>query len=168
MKKFVLLTLSIALALTFVGCSNNSKDSQFNVSVTDPDGNPTPAPTTISAGRNINVDLVQITDDEINIRSGAGTSNAILGQANSDEYFLLLKEGDSWNKISYKNQDAFVYSDYCVKSEMNILEAQKLLKNQVLKETTGETADNAQDADSTTGEDVDMSQTEDGQAAREN
>ena len=48
----------------------------------------------------------------VNLRAGAGTDYAVLGQAQSGENYAVLSKTGQWYKIYYKNKPAYLYASY--------------------------------------------------------
>lgn len=54
-----------------------------------------------------------VTADGVNIRSGAGTEYAVLGQAEKSTLYCLSGEVGGWFKTVYRNKTAYISSKYC-------------------------------------------------------
>ena len=52
------------------------------------------------------------TGDHVNIRSGAGTDYAIVGNAEKGTMYAVIGKTGSWYKTYYKNQIAYIYASY--------------------------------------------------------
>jgi cell wall-associated NlpC family hydrolase len=52
------------------------------------------------------------TGDNVNLRSGAGTSYAVLGQAEKGETYAIVGQTGKWYKTYYKNKTAYFYAEY--------------------------------------------------------
>lgn len=126
LKKIILIVMSVFMCMCLFACSSDD-NADFNVSYTDENGDPTPEPESISLGRSIEITVVEITDDNINIRTGAGTGNEIVGVAQAGHNYVLVKEGSSWNEIEYEDGSAYVYGDFCIKKSVNIEEIDALI-----------------------------------------
>lgn len=111
---------------SFTACSS-ADNADINVYLTDEEGNPTPEPEAISVGRSIEITVVEITESDINIRTGAGTSNEIVGVAQAGDNYVLVKEGSSWNEIEYGDTNAYIYGEFCVKKTVDIEEVDALI-----------------------------------------
>ena len=59
-----------------------------------------------------NAQYIKATGNSVNLRSGAGTSYAVLGQVHAGESYAVLGKTGNWYKIYYKNQTAYLYADY--------------------------------------------------------
>lgn len=55
---------------------------------------------------------VKITADGLNLRSGPGEDNDIVGQANTGETFQLIEEQSDWIAISYNSATVWVAAEY--------------------------------------------------------
>lgn len=118
--------MSAFMCMCLFACSDEGS-SDFNVSYTDENGNSTPEPESIALGRSVDITVVEVTDDNINIRSGAGTDNDIIGVAQAGENYVLVKEGSSWNEIEYGDGSAYIYGQFCIKKTVDIEELDALL-----------------------------------------
>lgn len=54
-----------------------------------------------------------VTADGVNIRSGAGTGYSVRGQAEKSTLYRLSEDIGSWYKTGYRNNAAFISSNYC-------------------------------------------------------
>ena len=52
------------------------------------------------------------TGNNVNLRSGAGTSYAVLGQAEKGETYAIVGQTGKWYKTYYKNKTAYFYAEY--------------------------------------------------------
>ena len=59
-----------------------------------------------------NAQYIKATGNSVNLRSGAGTSYAVLGQVHAGESYAVLGKTGKWYKIYYKNHTAYLYADY--------------------------------------------------------
>ncbi len=59
-----------------------------------------------------NARYIVCTGNNVNIRSGAGTSYAILGQAEKGEMYAIVGQTGNWYKTYYKNKTAYFYAEY--------------------------------------------------------
>ncbi len=59
-----------------------------------------------------NAQYIKTTGNSVNLRSGAGTNYAVLGQVHEGESYAVLGKTGKWYKIYYKNQPAYLYADY--------------------------------------------------------
>ncbi len=50
--------------------------------------------------------------DNVNLRSGAGTSYAVLGQAEKGNMYAIIGQTGNWYKTYYKNKVAYFYAEY--------------------------------------------------------
>ncbi len=151
MKKLILNILCVAMAVTFVSCSNGT-DEDFNVSITGTESSMTePVADPISEGRNVRVTLVRVTSDGINVRSGPGTDNDILGTANTGNYFMYISTSDDWNEIEFNGQTAYIHSSFCESINSTMQDAQGLIAG-TTTEVSSDTSSDTSDENSTTSE----------------
>ena len=52
------------------------------------------------------------TGNNVNLRSGAGTSYAVLGQAEKGETYAIIGQSGKWYNTYYKNKTAYFYAEY--------------------------------------------------------
>lgn len=57
---------------------------------------------------------------EVNIRSGAGTENEILGTLAPSEEVAVISSENGWTKILYNDVEAYVFSDYLSESQPDV------------------------------------------------
>ena len=55
---------------------------------------------------------IRCVGDNVNLRSGAGTSYTILGQAEKGTMYAVIEHVGNWYKVQYKNKTAYLYSEY--------------------------------------------------------
>lgn len=55
---------------------------------------------------------IRCTADSVNLRTGAGTSFAVLGQAEEGTVYAVIGKTGNWYKTYYKNQTAYLYAEY--------------------------------------------------------
>lgn len=55
---------------------------------------------------------IKCTGDNVNIRSGAGTSYSVLGQAEEGTMYAIIGKTGNWYKTYYKNKTAYLYASY--------------------------------------------------------
>ena len=48
----------------------------------------------------------------VNVRSGPGTGYGVLGQVNEGDTLPVIGVSGAWLKVTYKNADAYIHSDY--------------------------------------------------------
>lgn len=73
---------------------------------------PTPEPAPEPAPVVIYDDYVRATTSNVNLRSGAGTSYAVLGQAEKGTTYAVIGKQGNWYKTYYRNQVAYIYAEY--------------------------------------------------------
>lgn len=127
--------LALALALAFIAPTlslfaqtDNSKNDQLlnppqnseNTEIVIPDPNdppssdqpdpqpePEPQPPKVSYAQ-----YIRCTGDSVNIRSGAGTNFATLGQAEKGENYAVIGKSGSWYQTYYRGKTAYIYASY--------------------------------------------------------
>ena len=55
---------------------------------------------------------IRCTGNNVNIRSGAGTDFATLGQAEKGENYAVIGQSGSWYKTYYRGKTAYIYASY--------------------------------------------------------
>ncbi len=55
---------------------------------------------------------IRCTGDNVNIRSGAGTDFAVLGQAEKGTTYAVIGKTGNWYKTYYRNKIAYIYASY--------------------------------------------------------
>ncbi|MBQ7912511.1 MAG: C40 family peptidase [Clostridia bacterium] len=55
---------------------------------------------------------IRCTGDNVNIRSGAGTDFAVLGQAEKGTMYAVIGKTGNWYKTYYRNKVAYIYASY--------------------------------------------------------
>ncbi len=58
------------------------------------------------------VDYIRCTGDSVNIRSGAGTSYAVLGSAEKNTRYAVVGKSGSWYKTYYRGKTAYINAQY--------------------------------------------------------
>lgn len=67
----------------------------------------------VNGGLDANFDKVYVTGKSVNVRSGAGTSNLILGIVHKGDILQYgKKEVDNWYKVIYNGKDAWISKKY--------------------------------------------------------
>ena len=79
-----------------------------------PDPEPVPEPEPIPT----KTEYIRCTTDDVNIRSGAGTDYAVLGQAEKGTSYAVIGKTGNWYKTYYKNKTAYIYASYAVVFEL--------------------------------------------------
>lgn len=73
----------------------------------EPEPEPEPEPPKISYA-----EYIRCTGDSVNIRAGAGTNFATLGQAEKGENYAVVGKSGSWYKTYYRGKTAYIYASY--------------------------------------------------------
>ena len=73
----------------------------------EPEPEPEPEPPKISYA-----EYIRCTGDRVNIRSGAGTDFATLGQAERGENYAVVGKSGGWYKTYYRGKTAYIYASY--------------------------------------------------------
>lgn len=118
-KKILRRTLATVLALVMLSplyaCGQTPTDEPTTDQPTveqplpeenEPTPEPEPAPVVIYD------DYVRATASNVNLRSGAGTSYAVLGQAEKGTTYAVIGKQGNWYKTYYRNQVAYFYAEY--------------------------------------------------------
>ena len=71
---------------------------------------------------------IRCVGDSVNLRSGAGTSYTILGQAEKGTMYAVIERTGNWYKVNYKNQTAYLYSEYATMFSIKKSENSKVEK----------------------------------------
>ena len=66
--------------------------------------------------------------DSVNLRSGAGTSYTVLGQAEKGTMYAVIERTGNWYKVKYKNKTAYLYSEYATMFSIKKSENEKVEK----------------------------------------
>ena len=74
----------------------------------EPTPEPEPEPTPIVQYAK----YIQCTGDNVNLRSGASTSYAVLGQAEEGTSYAVLEKSGNWYKTFYRGKTAYLYASY--------------------------------------------------------
>ena len=64
--------------------------------------------------------------DSVNLRSGAGTSYTVLGQAEKGTMYAVIERTGNWYKVKYKNKTAYLYSEYATMFSIKKSENEKV------------------------------------------
>ena len=56
--------------------------------------------------------MAKLTGNNVNVRSGPGTSFEKIGFADTTDYFEIIGEENGWYKVKYLNQEGYIYKDY--------------------------------------------------------
>ncbi|MBR5420580.1 MAG: SH3 domain-containing protein [Lachnospiraceae bacterium] len=78
------------------------------------DEEPTPEPTEAEPTPEPADEKVYVTaNDSVNIRSGPGTDNPVVGSASPGDKFELVEKTDTgWTKVKYNGSDAYIFTDF--------------------------------------------------------
>jgi cell wall-associated NlpC family hydrolase len=128
-------TLALLMALPLYACSENSTlppsnglesvtpDQTLPPETNDTDENngsntqtppvttPTPAPNP-EPPKTQTAKYIRCTGDNVNLRSGAGTSFTAIGQAEKNTMYAVIGQTGNWYKVNYQNKTAYLYSEY--------------------------------------------------------
>lgn len=64
--------------------------------------------------------------EKVNVRSGAGTSFSVVGQADKGSVYAVNKLLNGWYEIPYKNGKAYLYAGYAKETELEKSENEKV------------------------------------------
>ncbi len=64
--------------------------------------------------------------NNVNLRSGAGTSYTVLGQAEQGTMYAVIEKTGNWYKVNYKNKTAYLYSEYATMFSIKKSENEKV------------------------------------------
>lgn len=91
---------------------NDSSDSNVETDST-PESTPEPTPTPEPQPPKITyAQYIRCTGNNVNIRSGAGTGYATLGQAEKGENYAVVGKSGSWYQTYYRGKTAYIYATY--------------------------------------------------------
>lgn len=62
---------------------------------------------------NKKAEYAKILANSVNLRTGAGTSSVIAGQAHKGEIYAIYGKQGNWLKTYYHNRTVYVYAEYC-------------------------------------------------------
>ncbi len=71
---------------------------------------------------------IRCVGDNVNLRSGAGTSYTVLGQAEKGTMYAVIERTGNWYKVKYKNKTAYLYSEYATMFSIKKSENDKVEK----------------------------------------
>jgi peptidoglycan endopeptidase LytE len=89
--------------------TNGNGDSNSGTITPEKPVQPDPAPPKAEKAT-----YIRCTGNNVNLRSGAGTSYAVLGQAEEGTMYAVIGKSGNWYKINYRNKTAYLYSEYAV------------------------------------------------------
>lgn len=131
-KHFAAAAAAFAVAVTMAGCSAptdaDNNDNNYETSGGLPEAPPTDAPT-VSVPEEpelTTVSYIQVTTNGVNIRSGAGTGYSAVATAEKSTMYTYLGEEDGWYKTRYRNKTVYISKKYCVVTEMNKSDNEKI------------------------------------------
>ena len=75
----------------------------------EPETKPEPEPETPKVSY---ANYIRCTGDNVNLRAGAGTDFATLGQAEKGENYAVVGKSGSWYKTYYRGKTAYIYASY--------------------------------------------------------
>ena len=73
-----------------------------------PENTPQPDPAPVVR----NASYIRCTGENVNIRSGAGTDYAVVGQAEKGNMYAIIGKTGNWYKTYYRNKVAYIYAEY--------------------------------------------------------
>ena len=137
MKKTLALILALSFsfsAFAFASCKD-AENEVFTPPITSEDNatgdipeeilppTPTPEPTPVPTPtptpepepeppKVVYADYIRCTGDNVNIRSGAGTSYSTLGSAEKNTTYAVVGKTGNWYKTYYRGKTAYIYSSY--------------------------------------------------------
>ena len=85
-----------------------SEDTNNNTNTPDSAPQPEPKPEPVVS----NASYIRCTGENVNIRSGAGTDYAVLGQAEKGTMYAIIGKTGNWYKTYYRNKVAYIYAEY--------------------------------------------------------
>lgn len=96
---------------------DNATDSAPNIQTpptesVKPDTTPENAPQPDPAPVVRTASYIRCTGENVNIRSGAGTDYAIVGQAEKGNMYAVIGKTGNWYKTYYRNKVAYIYAEY--------------------------------------------------------
>ena len=77
-----------------------------------PVSKPETPPITQTPSTPSNARYIVCTGNNVNLRSGAGTSYAVLGQAEKGTMYAIVGQTGNWYKTYYQNKTAYFYAEY--------------------------------------------------------
>lgn len=101
------------------------KDENINNSTS---AQPTPDPEPVIP----TASYIRCTGENVNIRAGAGTDYAILGQAEKGTTYAIIGKTGNWYKTYYRNKIAYIYAQYT--SVFTLQQTQDARVEQVIEE----------------------------------
>ena len=87
------------------------QDGTLDDEPTEPDSTPTPEPKPEPPKPTMQ-QYLRCTADNVNIRSGAGTSFSVIGQAEEGTMYAITGKVGNWYQTYYRGKTAYVYTEY--------------------------------------------------------
>lgn len=91
--------------------TNGTDENNGSNTQTPPVTTPTPAPNP-EPPKTQTAKYIRCTGDNVNLRSGAGTSFTAIGQAEKNTMYAVIGQTGNWYKVNYQNKTAYLYSEY--------------------------------------------------------
>jgi cell wall-associated NlpC family hydrolase len=91
--------------------TNGTDENNGSNTQTPPVTTPTPAPNP-EPPKPQTAKYIRCTGDNVNLRSGAGTSFTAIGQAEKNTMYAVIGQTGNWYKVNYQNKTAYLYSEY--------------------------------------------------------
>ena len=137
-KKLLCAMLALCIALPIYACDTlqdpNTDDSAQvtplpddtigdNTGETPPSQNPAPTPTpnptpTPEPEEPETATYIKCTGNNVNLRSGAGTGYAVIGNAEKGTTYAVIGQSGNWYKVNYQNKTAYLYNEYAAVFEI--------------------------------------------------
>lgn len=122
--KLSIAALLLASCLCAVGCQKDHTQTEESGSQTEsvtpdtedetPETTPeeTPTPEESTPPKPTIREYIRCTGDNVNLRSGAGTSFSVLGQAEEGTIYAIIGKTGNWYKTYYRGKTAYIYAEY--------------------------------------------------------
>ena len=113
--------VSLTSALLFASCADKTAElnsSYSSESVLSPEEEPKPLPPPEEEPKPIPTPVVKTqsyvrcTGNNVNLRAGAGTDYAVLGNAEKGTVYAVIGKSGNWYKTYYRNKIAYIYASY--------------------------------------------------------
>ena len=121
MKKILYIFL-IFFILTFSGCANSQENSTSSNSSESMPSSTMLIPNPIQINIEYVGEIINVKQESyVNVRSGPGTENEIIGKAYLGDTFPYIDDGsnEEWKKIQFNDQIGYISQDY-IKIKYNI------------------------------------------------
>ena len=145
-KKLLCAILALCIALPIYACNTaqtpNTNDSAQltplpddtlgdSSEITPPTENTTPTPTptpepTPEPEAPDTAAYIRCTGNNVNLRSGAGTGYAIVGNAEKGTMYAVIGQSGNWYKVNYQNKTAYLYNEYAAVFEIEKSENEEI------------------------------------------